>query len=323
MSDSSSSKRHDSLTGVLLHEPEQPPHSASGFDRYHNSPAHKDHPYGYIPCIHAVTGGLGSGKSTIIYGIVNEIRSILDKKKLGRILFYSGSRSDKILEAYDDRVEKFSPSSKETFLGEIRGMLNEASDRAERIERKTAKKEAADSKKETVRTTRGKTLVVTAHGVKGSADESSSSESECDSDCSCSDCESDDNDDNDDEDETPKMNIVILEDAAADKDIMPTNLKTDSPLLQMAISCRHIPTALIVSSQKINMLPTFIRANASHLYFAGPRGDGEKRDAMKLINFSKAEFDSALSSITERSQFLWINQGERRISKGFCSSICR
>lgn len=301
-------QRHDSVTGALIEEPEKPPHSASGFERYLKSDVYKDHPLGYLPQIHAFVASLGGGKSTAIYGVLQELEAIMNPKTKGRTLYYTGSRGDKILEAYNpEEVEIYSPESKESFLSEIRKLLSDAAERAERRRREGN----GDGKKIFDKATRGgdgktmKDVKVGEMKVEMKKDDDEGSEDEED----------------EEDDDTPPHNIIVLDDAVNDADLMPASMRTESPIQRLFMSTRHIPCTILISAQKMSMLPTFIRGNAAHFYLFATHSEGEKRDVLKVINFSKREAEAAMNNITERGEFLWVNQANRTICRGFTQGL--
>lgn len=108
--------RYDKETGALADRELPPSTSASDNSRFLKRKEDVDHPFAY-PGIYLLVGTLGSGKSSLIYSILNELDEILNPKELGRILYYSGSGKDKILEHYDDTgIELYDQKSKESFL---------------------------------------------------------------------------------------------------------------------------------------------------------------------------------------------------------------
>jgi len=118
---------HDPRTGALTVDHVPPETSASDHARFLRKPEYKTHPFGYPAGLQILVGGLGTGKSSAIYGILQELDEVLDPKARGRVIYYSGSAGDKILDAYDSRsVEKYDPKSKESFLGAIREIIDES-----------------------------------------------------------------------------------------------------------------------------------------------------------------------------------------------------
>ena len=88
------------------------------------------HPYAYLAGIHLAVGSLGAGKSSLVYNLLAELSAIMNPDHIGRILYYSGSGSDKILEAYrnNDAIEIFDRKSKESFLTALREIQSDASE---------------------------------------------------------------------------------------------------------------------------------------------------------------------------------------------------
>lgn len=292
-----SDKRYDEETGALINEPERPPHSASNWKKYLNSTKHHGHPFAYLPQIHIYVGSLGSGKSSAIYGTLQEIEAIMNPKHRGRVLYYTGSRGDRILDAYDDKaVEKYSPESKESFLTAIRGILSEVSEHA------TAKGRAKETKKPEL-----KTIVKPVKSISEKVEEKVEKEEE------------DKVKKSGGEDIRPH-HIIVLEDAVNDADIIPVSQRTESPVARLFMSLRHIPATVLVSSQKVTALPTFVRANFTHGYFFQNKSEAERRDIGKIVNFSKKEFESAMDSL-DKSSFVWCDNHNRRMMRGFCQGL--
>jgi hypothetical protein len=118
---------HDPETGALHREMAEIPNSASNWKSYLKSKEHHTHPYRYPAGITNIVGSLGAGKSTLVYNLLQELSEIIKPEKLGRVIYYSGSGSDKLLEAYDkDRVELFDKRSKESFLTALKELQNDA-----------------------------------------------------------------------------------------------------------------------------------------------------------------------------------------------------
>ena len=250
-------RRYDAETGALTHD--HPPPDGSSSDRLRflrNPKADADHPmWGFPATIHLLVGPLGCGKSSCIYGILEEADAVLAPRNLGRILYYSGSGSDKILDVYKEpgsKVELFSPESKESFQETLRSMLADAA--------------------------------TTAHADK-------------------------------------KHTIIVVEDAANDAELLPPNIKCETPLGRIAMALRHLPVTLIVSSQKLSALPAFMRANATHLYVFRNKCEAERKDVLKAASFSKKEFERAMDTLTEPGHFLWLNQHRRTLCRGFVTGL--
>lgn len=247
--------RHDSETGVLMRNVEDLPCSASNWKTFLKKKEFHDHPFAYMSCLMAIVGPLGSGKSTLIYNILDELNEIIAEKKLGRVIYYSGSGMDAILENYDkDEVELYDKKSKESFL--------------------TALKEIQSESQMT-------------------------------------------------DPDNKLMNIIIIDDAITDADIMPSSVKSQTELSKIMMSCRHIPACVIVTSQKYNALPTFLRSNCSHLFAFRTRAPDELKSIMKDVNFTPKEFEEAMKSLTENNQFVWCQSLNRKLVKGFTESIVR
>jgi hypothetical protein len=248
--------RHDPATGALI-DPHTPPssHSASDYKRFLSSPEFHDHPLAYLPGIYLFVGSLGAGKSTAVHGLMEEFDAIMDPKTRGRVVYYSGSGSDKLLDSYDDEVvEKFDKRSKESFQTALRELYNDAAE--------------------------------TPHEKK-------------------------------------KHNIVVVDDGVMDQDLLPQSVKSDTPLMRLAMSARHIPLSLIVTAQKHSAIPSFMRANASHMFVFKTKTPSEMESVMKDVNFSKEEFKRSMDSLTDPSDFIWVQNYHRRLIKNYTTGLIR
>ena len=240
---------HNAEKGTLDREFEEVPHSASNWKTFLRKKEFHTHPYRYPSGITNIVGSLGAGKSTLVYNLLSELDEILEPKKIGRIVYYSGSGSDRLLEAYDPkRVEIYDRRSKESFLTAIREIINEAS--------------------------------TTPH-------------------------------------EERRMNIVVADDAITDRDIMPSSIKSDTPLSTLMMSARHIPVSIFLTSQKYNSLPTFARHNANHLFVFRTKSPAERKSIVQEVNFTPKEAETALDSMTENGDFLWFQMADRKLIRGF------
>lgn len=238
-------KRHDEETGVLLKPQTADKHSACDALRFLSSKKHETHPLAYACGIYNFVGGLGSGKSTCIFTIMEEFAAILKEKTLGRVIYYTGSAGDKVLDMYDeDEVELYDPKSKESFLAALREICEESG-------------EIPHEKK--------------------------------------------------------KMNIIVVEDALNDADILPFSIKSETPLSKLMISCRHIPCAILISGQKYTALPTFARSNASHIFIFGSQSDSEIAAIAKDVSFTKDTFKKAMLTLTKPKDSLWVQNKNRKI----------
>ena len=250
-------RRYDRETGALTNEHPPPETSAADHRRFLRNPDEDaDHPlFGYPACIHLLIGCLGSGKSSCIWGLLEEASAVLKPSALGRILYYSGSSGDRILDAYRDdasRVEVFTTESKESFQETLRSLLADAA--------------------------------VIPHAQK-------------------------------------KHNIIVVEDAANDPELLPANVKSETPLGRIAMSLRHLPCTLIVSAQKLSAMPAFLRTNATHLFVFRTKSEAERKDVLKAASFSKKEFERALDTLTEAGQFIWANNHKRTLVRGWTTPL--
>lgn len=250
-----SKKRHDSESGALYNEPKQPEHSASDWKRFLSSKEHHDHPFSYLPGIMLFIGSLGCGKSTAVHGVMAELDAIMNHENRGRILYYSGSGSDRMLDAYDDKVvEKFDKRSKQSFNTAMSEIYNDA--------------QGVEHKKK-------------------------------------------------------KHNIIVVDDGVLDQDLMPSSVKTETPLMRLAMSCRHVPLTILVTSQKHSAIPSFMRANANHVFVFKTKSPAELESIMKDVSFAKEDFKRAMNSLTDPSDFIWCQNHTSRLVKGFDTPLCR
>jgi len=248
--------RHDAETGALMADPiEQPTHSASNWRDYLNSKNHYDHPLAYLPGIYTVVGALGAGKSTLVMNLLAEIAAISNPKRLGRILYFSGSGCDELLKTYDsDRVEIFDRRSKESFLTAMTEVLNDAT--------------TTPAKKK-------------------------------------------------------KLTVIVADDAITDKSILPSTVKSETVLSKIMMSARHVPCAVLITSQKHSALPTFARLNASHSFVFRTKSSAERDSIIKESNFVKDEFERSLDSLTKSNEFIWSQNNARKLVRGFTQGLVR
>lgn len=249
-----SKMRYDKETGALADRELPPSTSASDNKKFLKHPKEDaDHPFAYLPGIYLITGPLGSGKSSLIYSLLNEFSEILNPKQLGRIVYYSGSGMDKILDHYDaSEMEMFDPKSKESFQTVLHEFMNDE----------------------------------VPHDEK-------------------------------------KMNILVLDDAISDADIIPKSVQSQTPLSKVMMSARHIPVAIVMTSQKYNSFPTFARSNASHVFVFKTKTPAERQSILKEVNFSKGEVENALDTLTEPNSFIWMNNLHRKIVKDLTVPLVR
>lgn len=247
--------RHDAVTGALHEEPIQPEHSASDWKRFLKGSQFHDHPLAYLPGIYLFIGSLGCGKSTAVHGILSELDAIMEPKNRGKVLYYSGSGSDKMLDAYDDSVvQKFDKRSKQSFLTAVSEINNDAA--------------------------------TTPHNKK-------------------------------------KHNIVVVDDGILDPDLLPASVKGDSPIMQLIMSSRHTPASVLLTSQKHSAIPSFCRANANHVFVFKTKSPAELESIMRDVSFAKDEFKKSMNSLTDPGDFLWAQNRNSKLIKGFTQGLVR
>lgn len=244
-----SAGRHDPETGALDRDMKEIPNSASNWKTFLKSKEFHTHPFRYPAGITNIVGSLGAGKSTLVYNLLQELSEVIKPEKLGRVIYYSGSGSDKLLEAYDkERVELFDKRSKESFITALKQIQNDAA--------------------------------TMPHEKK-------------------------------------KMNILVVDDAITDADIMPTNIKSKTELSNLMMSARHTPISIFLTSQKYSAIPPFARHNASHLFAFRTKSPAETKAILQDANFVKKEVEDAFNSLTESNEFVWMQMADRNIIKGF------
>lgn len=246
MSKKSAPKRYDPETGALANQTLPPTTSASDYKRFLKNPKEDaDHPFAYIPGIYLISGPLGSGKSSLIFSLLDELSEIMNPKTIGRVMYFSGSGTDKLLEIYKDSgMEMYDGKSKESFQSALLELLSEEVPHEEK-----------------------------------------------------------------------KMNIVVLDDAINDPDLVPKSVQSHTPLSKILMSARHIPCCVILSSQKFNAFPTFSRANASHIFAFRTKSPAEQASIIKDAAFSKKEIEDSMSSLTDPVSFIHMNNLRRTITK--------
>ncbi len=242
---------HDPETGALTREIIQPNHSAARWKEYLRSSEFETHPFARPSGIMQFVGGLGAGKSTCMLNVCGELDAIMKPQAMGRVLWYSGSGGDALLDeiAKNPKIEIHTPKSRESFLTAIRQMLTSSDE------------------------SRGSHLL-------------------------------------------PRMNVVVIDDASADKDLLAASIKHNSPVNEMMVSARHIPAVIMLSAQRSQGIPPFARANASHSFVFRTRSGAELEEVSRNVPFSKHAFQSAMASLEKPSEFLWVQHHAGRILKG-------
>ena len=85
-----------------------------------------DHPW-LKPQIMLVCGPTGCGKTSLVLNILDEVMEHVNEKRLGKVMFYTGSRGDKLLENIDEEsVQIYGPKQTESLLQDIRDLNDEA-----------------------------------------------------------------------------------------------------------------------------------------------------------------------------------------------------
>ena len=276
---------HNSETGTIAHEINQPRHSASDWKKYLAKTEYETHPLAYAPGIVNIVGGLGSGKSTLVFNLLQELSTIIKEEHIGRVIYYSGSGQDAILEAYDrDKVEIFDRRSKESFASAIHDIMS-------------GDEGGSSGGGETKGGSGGGETKDGGGGEKDGETKKTKKR------------------------ELKPLHIVVVDDAITDADVLPQSIRSETPLSKLMMAARHVPCCIIITGQKYSGLPTFARANSSHTFVFKVKSPSEEKSIMNDINFSRAETKRALDSLSENSEFLWFQMHKRRITKNFTQSV--
>jgi len=83
------------------------------------TPEKDDHPL-LRPHLGMIVGPTGAGKSTLAFNLMDEISKHIDPKKLGDVIYYSGSPGDPLLKKLDpDRVAVYGPKEADRFMAHL------------------------------------------------------------------------------------------------------------------------------------------------------------------------------------------------------------
>jgi len=120
----------------------------------------------------------------------------------------------------------------------------------------------------------------------------------------------------------PLPSLLILDDAAGDRELMSPNLK-GSIVGNLIISHRHLRLSIIITSQKFSYIPTLARANAS-LFFIFPTKSGPEMKTMaKDLPFSEDVLVKAMQAASATPhQFVYLSVPEKKVFLGFDDCIC-
>lgn len=120
-----------------------------------------------------------------------------------------------------------------------------------------------------------------------------------------------------DKEESRPLNVLVLDDAANNKDLMPTQSK-GTEIGNVLTSHRHIPLLIIILSQKYSMIPVFARSNASHVFIFPGHNEKEMGEIFTNMPFGQVQLKKAMSLIAHKPHsFLWIDHVARTGKLGF------
>lgn len=89
---------------------------------YGRTVALDDHPL-LNPQISIITGPTGSGKTMVALNLLDEIHKSINSKRLGRVMFYTGSITDPLIAKLDPKaVSIYGPEQTQSFLDELRAL---------------------------------------------------------------------------------------------------------------------------------------------------------------------------------------------------------
>lgn len=225
-----------------------------------------DHPF-LCPQILIISGPTGSGKTTLLMNILEEIFDNIDEAKVGKVLFYTGSPRDQLLEQLDeDDVQLFGPEQTGAFVDELRELQSDTMG--------FGCASAAEMQSKQVRSS----------GEKG---------------------------------RKRKLNVVIMDDVANNRDLSPVNAK-GTDVGHFLMSHRHIPSIVIMITQKFNMLPTFARANAQHIFLFPGHSEKENKALFATFPLPQEGLIKAMRMVAlKHHNFLWIDLKRLVAKEGF------
>lgn len=235
---------------------------------YGRTKALDDHPLLH-PQIIIIAAPTGGGKTTLALNLVEEVLEHVDQKKLGKVMYYSGSPGDVLLRKLDqDTVDMYGPDKVEALLSDLR-TLNMYDETVKHV----------------------------PNPAGGAPD-----------------------------DEIPEhrrpLHVLVLDDAANNKDLMPNNAK-GSEIGDIMVSHRHRGLLMILCTQKFNATPTFARANASHI-FAFPGSPAENKQVLSGVPMGTAALEQSFKTLARQPHgFLWLNLKRRTGMEGFTKVVAQ
>lgn len=118
-------------TGTLTREVETFKSKTEGKIRYGRTRALDDHP-ALRPQIVLIVGNTGAGKTTAALNWIDEILSQVDLKRLGAVMYYTGSPGDKLLRKLNPEVVRvYGPQQTEHLFSDMRALTAAAEEHTE------------------------------------------------------------------------------------------------------------------------------------------------------------------------------------------------
>lgn len=112
------------------------------------------------------------------------------------------------------------------------------------------------------------------------------------------------------------LHVLVLDDAGNNKDLSPNNAK-GSEIGDILMSHRHRSLHVMMLAQKWNMLPTFARFNASHV-FMFPGVPAENKAIFGSMPIASERLETTVRDLSrDPHNFLWIDTKARTAKKGF------
>lgn len=227
-----------------------------------------DHPLldAKITVIIAPTGG---GKTNLLLNLLQEAMTHINPKKLGRVMLYTGSPQDKLIQKLNpEAIKIYSPQNQESFFTELADL------------EKAAELEAA-----VPRLTEGK------------------------------------KDESDDDDTNRPLNFILLDDIGNSRELAPERTK-GSDIGRIYMRHRHLPAHIIVTAQRVNMLPVFVRQNCRQVFMFPGASLQELNDLNGGSTFRKERLEDCYRLIRDNPhEFIWLDKENRTIKRGFSTVL--
>ncbi len=119
------------------------------------------------------------------------------------------------------------------------------------------------------------------------------------------------------------FNVLVLDDAGNSRLLAPSQTK-GTDIGEVMMRHRHLRMLLIASAQRWNMLPPFVRSNASHI-FLFPGGSKKENDSIfSTVDLPQEQLQRVMSTLQGREhEFLWIDRSNRSVKRGFSQTVLR